>query len=274
MGSALKGRYDLEREIAGGGMGVVFAARAVGTAQAVAVKVLRPEIARIVGPERFLREITILRRLAHPHIVPLLDAGAAGGLPYLVMPYVPGPTLRDRIAGAPAGLPIDEMRAVARDVAAALDYAHAAGVVHRDIKPENILLPAAGGAVVTDFGLARAVEVAGGDAISSSGLELGTPAYTSPEQASGTCLVDGRADIYALGCVLYEMLAGEPPFGGPTARAILARHAAEPPRSLRIVRKDVPGAVERAIQAALAKTPATRPASGAALAALLEASTP
>ncbi len=270
MGSALKGRYDLEREIAGGGMGVVFAARATGTAEAVAVKVLRPEIARIVGPERFLREITILRRLAHPNIVPLLDAGAAGGLPYLVMPYVSGPTLRDRIAGAPAGLAIAEMRAVARAVAAALDYAHAAGVVHRDIKPENILLPGVGGAVVTDFGLARAVEVAGGDAISSSGLVLGTPAYTSPEQASGAGQVDGRADIYALGCVLYEMLAGEPPFGGPTAQAIMARHAAEPPRSLRVVRKDVPEAVERAILAALAKAPEDRPGTGGALGSLIQ----
>ncbi len=248
-------------------MAVVFRARDAD-GRAVAIKVLRPEIARLLGIERFLRETDILRRLSHPRIVPLLDAGQARDLPYLVMPLFPGDTLRDLIAGD-AALPLETCLAVARDVGAALDHAHAQGVIHRDIKPENILMDG-GRVLVTDFGLARAVETAGGSAFSSSGLVVGTPAYMSPEQADPSRHVDARADVYALGCVLYEMLTGEPPFTGASPQVVFARHTADWPQGIRVVRPDVPAHVEEAVFAALAKAPAARPSSGAKLLTLLE----
>jgi serine/threonine-protein kinase len=267
LGEALRGRYVVERQLARGGMAVLALGHVEGTGAPVAIKVLRPEFARAVGPERFGREIEILRRLAHPRIVPLLDSGLAATMPFLVMPYLTGPTLRDLIARTPA-FPLDEVVNLARDVGGALDYAHAMGVVHRDIKPENVLL-SEGHAVLMDFGIARAVEVAGAETLSSSGLMLGTPAYMSPEQAESSSRADARSDLYALGCVLYEMLTGEPPFTGADARAVLARHAADHPRSIRVVRPELPDHAERAVLAALAKRPQDRPPSGAALAAQL-----
>jgi len=262
LGIALMPRYELVDELGGGGMAVVYRARTQGERE-VAVKILRPEIVRLLGPERFLREIAILRAMDHPRIVPLLDAGAAAGVPYLVMPLFEGPTLRDAIDDAPSGLPLGQVIRVARDVGAAIDHAHVHGIMHRDIKPENILLTD-DGYVVADFGLARAIEAAGGDALSSSGLVLGTPAYMSPEQASGSSDVDARTDIYALGCVLYEILTGESP------QAVFARHTAERPATMRTVRPDVPEHVERAVLSALEKSPAARPSSGAAFAGVLE----
>jgi serine/threonine-protein kinase len=223
----------------------------------VAIKVLRPELVSSAAAERFLREIRIEASLQHPHILPLHDSGCAGGLLYYVMPYVQGETLRDRIARE-RQLPLEVALRITREVGDALTHAHRAGVVHRDIKPGNILLTA-DHAIVADFGIAHAVVAAAGDQITESGLAIGTPEYMSPEQASGdTAAADARADIYALGCVLYEMLAGEPPFHGRTAQVILARHRTDPPPSLRVVRPNLPPQVQAAIETALAKVPAER----------------
>src|SRR6266513_2312776 len=188
----------------------------------VAIKVLRPEIAAALGPERFLREIELAARLTHPHILPLHDSGQAGGSLYYVMPYIEGESLRDRLERE-GQLPLEEALRITREVASALSYAHSHDVVHRDIKPENILL-SGGEAVVADFGIARAITQAAGTRLTETGIRVGTPAYMSPEQAMAQQHIDGRADIYALGCVLYEMLAGHPPFLGTTAQEILARH--------------------------------------------------
>jgi serine/threonine-protein kinase len=269
---ALAGRYALGPEIGHGCMSVVFRAEPVGGGASCAIKVLRPEIARLLGPERFEREIRILASLHHPHIVPLVEYGMAGSLPYLVMPFVAGETLRQRLDRA-GTFTVDETLAVVRDIAEALDYAHARGVIHRDIKPENILHGRAG-ATLVDFGLARAVEVAGGESFSSSGIAIGTPAYMSPEQAMTGRTVDGRTDLYALGCLTFEMLAGDPPFSGATAQAVMARHLAEPPRRLTIVRPDAPRHIEEAIERVLAKSPDARPRTGAAFVALLSAAAP
>ncbi|HEU4828491.1 MAG TPA: serine/threonine-protein kinase, partial [Gemmatimonadales bacterium] len=232
--SAVADRYAIEGRLGEGGMAIVFLANDLRHSRAVAVKVLRPEFAAVLGPERFLREINFAAELNHPHIVPLFDSGVvpAGeghpALPYYVMPRLEGETLRDRIAREGA-LPIDEAVDIARQVAQALAYAHAQGIIHRDIKPANILL-SAGEAVVADFGIARAVDRAGEvDRITDSGLTLGTPAYMAPEQTTGDSQLDGRADIYALGCVLYEMLGGTPPFSGATAAAVIARHRTDTP---------------------------------------------
>jgi serine/threonine-protein kinase len=265
---ALDQEFELADELGSGGMAVVFRARERSTGRDVAIKVLRPEIARLLGPDRFEREIAILRQLDHPHIVPLLDSGVANDVPFLVMPFIEGPTVRGLVESSPAGMAVRQVVAIAHDVAMALHHAHGMSVVHRDIKPENILLSATG-AIVADFGLARAVEVAGGEALSSSGLVVGTPEYTSPEQAQASGRVDHRGDIYALGCVLHEMLTGSPPFGG-TAQAVYARHAAEPPPRVRTVRPDVPQWLEALLIDCMAKRPDARPASGAALAARLE----
>jgi len=267
---ALPPELTVGDEIGAGGMAVVFRGRDTAAGRDVAIKVLRPEIARLIGPQRFDREIAILRRLTHPNIVPLLGSGMANDLPYLVMPYVSGASLRGRIAAAPRGLPLDEVGRIAGDVAAALDHAHALGIIHRDVKPENILLDGHR-AIVADFGLARAIETAGGDTLSSSGLLLGTPEYMSPEQSETAGPVGTPSDIYAFGCVLYEMLAGDPPFSAATAQATLAQHQGAVPGSIRVVRPEVPGAMETAVFQALAKRPAERPASGGALVRALTA---
>ncbi len=253
---ALADRYALERELGRGGMAVVFLARDPRHDRAVAIKVLRHEIAAALGAERFLREIQIAAKLHHPHILPLYDSGAAGDLLYYVMPYVEGESLRQRL-DRETQLPLDDALAITRQVAGALAYAHSHDVVHRDIKPENILLES-GEAVVADFGIARAITAASGDKLTQTGFAIGTPLYMSPEQAAGGGAIDGRSDLYSLGCVLYEMLAGHPPFFGGTAQAILARHALDPVPPLRTARGTVSGAVEQALDRALAKSPADR----------------
>ncbi|MEO8032707.1 MAG: serine/threonine-protein kinase [Gemmatimonadota bacterium] len=254
--TALQDRYRLDREIGAGGMAVVYLAQDLENQRPVAIKVLRPELAAALGPERFLREIQLAAKLQHPHILGLYDSGDAGGLLWYAMPYVPGESLRDRI-DREQQLPVDDALLIIQQVAEALGYAHAQGVIHRDIKPENILLTGTH-AVVADFGIARALDAAGGPKLTETGMALGTPYYMSPEQAVGSGRLDGRADIYALGCVLYEMLAGQPPFTGPTAQAILARHSVDTAPPLRTVRATVPLAVEQAIAKALAKVPADR----------------
>ena len=262
----LSDRYRIERELGRGGMAMVYLAEDLRDGGPVAVKVLRREITGIFGSGRFGREIRILQRLRHPAIVPVLDAYESPTLHYYVMPYVPGESLRDRLARE-GPLPLHSVLSIAGALAGALDYAHSQGVLHRDIKPGNVLL-AEDRAVVCDFGFARVVEIAAGDTVSSSGLVLGTPAYMSPEQAMGG-EIDQRTDIYALGCVIYEMLAGEPAFVGATSQAVVARVVSQEPRALRSVRPDVPQRMERALRAALAKQPEERPESGAALIALL-----
>src|SRR5881398_3244428 len=210
--AALADRYTIERELGRGGMATVYLAQDRKHHRQVGIKVLKPELAAALGPERFLREIETAARLNHPHILPLHDSGEATGLLYYVMPYVEGETLRNRLDRA-GQLPVAEAVQIVREVADALSHAHSHDVVHRDIKPENILLEA-GHAVVADFGIARAITAAGGEQLTATGLAVGTPAYMSPEQAAGDSVLDGRSDVYALGCVLYEMLAGEPPFTG------------------------------------------------------------
>jgi eukaryotic-like serine/threonine-protein kinase len=265
---AVAGRFSVEQRIGAGGWAIVFLGRHAQTHEPVALKVLRPEFARCVGAERFHREIALLAGLDHPNILRLVVSGQAGELPYYVMPYAEGRSLRDRLTHD-AQLPLGDALEVASGVAAALDYAHARHVVHRDIKPDNVLFQS-GRPMVADFGIARAIVQAGGDSLSSSGLIPGTPEYMSPEQAAGSHDLDGRSDFYSLGCVLYEMLAGQPPFTGASVQAILARHAHEAPPPLRVVRPDVPAQVARAIEAALAKRPGLRPACGSALVALLQ----
>jgi len=237
-------------------MAVVFLAEDLKHHRRVAIKVLKPELSQSLGTDRFLREIEIAAQLTHPHILPVFDSGAADGLLYYVTPYVEGESLRARLQRE-GQLPLEPALRLTCQVAHALEYAHGRGIVHRDIKPENILLES-GDAVVADYGLALALSVAGGERLTESGLALGTPAYMSPEQAAGDRHVDGRADLYSLGCVLYEMLAGEPPFTGPTAQAIIAKRFGGPAPRIRVVREGVPPAVERAIDRALAKAPADR----------------
>jgi serine/threonine-protein kinase len=267
---ALSGRYTIERELGRGGMATVYLANDLKNHRLVALKVMRPELAAALGPGRFLREIEIAARLAHPHILPLHDSGELGEFLYYVMPYVEGESLRSRLVRE-GQLPLDEALEIAGEVADALSYAHRHNVVHRDIKPENILLQS-GHAVVADFGIARAVAMAGGDKLTETGIAVGSPAYMSPEQAGADARIDGRSDLYALGCVLYEMLAGEPPFTGPTARALIAKHLQQPVPSVRVTRPSVPAAVDALIRKALAKIPADRYADSAQFAAALEAS--
>jgi serine/threonine-protein kinase len=254
--SALTGRYEFERELGHGGMATVYLARDVQLDRLVALKVLLPELSVNLGVERFLREIEVGTVLQHPHIVGVLDSGRIDDTLYYTMPFVDGPSLRQRLEREKQ-LPIDDAVAIARQVADALDYAHAQGVIHRDIKPENILLDAAG-AMVADFGIARAVTVAGGETLTRTGMSVGTPTYMAPEQAMGSRDVTAESDIYSLACVVYEMLAGQPPFTGPTTMAILARHSLDSVPSLKIVRGTVPDAVEDAIVRAMAKVPADR----------------
>lgn len=253
---ALRDRYVVERELGRGGMATVFLAHDLRHGRPVALKVLHPELAATLGPERFLREIKLAARLQHPHILSVYDSGEAAGHLWYTMPYVEGESLRDRLTREKQ-LPLEDAFQIARNVLAALDYAHSHGVIHRDIKPENILLES-GEAVVADFGIARAISAAGGDHLTQTGMAVGTPAYMSPEQAAGGSELDGRSDLYSMGCVLYEMLAGEAPFTGPTPQAILAKRFLEPVPHLRTLRESVPEAVEHAVTMALAKVPADR----------------
>jgi eukaryotic-like serine/threonine-protein kinase len=254
--AALAERYAVQRELGHGGMATVYLAEDRRHHRAVAVKVLKPELAQAVGPERFLREIEISARLRHPHILPLYDSGEADRFLYYVMPYVEGESLRDRL-NREKQLPLEDALRIAREVADALSYAHSHRVVHRDIKPENILLES-DHAVVADFGIARAISAAGGAKLTATGLAIGTPVYMSPEQAAGSKDVDGRSDLYSLGCVLYEMLAGQPPFTGPTVESIVHQHLIAEPPNVTSRRPAVPGWVAAALERALAKTPADR----------------
>ena len=266
----LQDRYAFERELGRGGMATVWLARDLRHDRPVALKVLHPELAMSLGPERFLREIRLAARLQHPHILSVYDSGETGGRLWFTMPYVEGESLRDRLARE-RQLPVADAVRLTREVALALDFAHRHDAVHRDIKPENILL-VDGQALVADFGIAQAV--GGGDErLTETGMSLGTPAYMSPEQATAERTVDGRSDIYSLGIVLYEMLAGETPFAAPTAQQMLARRMLEQPRPLRQVRETVPEGVAQAAARALAKAPADRFATAAEFARALEAST-
>jgi serine/threonine-protein kinase len=258
---ALAQSYDIEREIAAGGMAQVFLARDLKHDRAVAIKVFNPTFSAALGSERFLREISIAARFSHPHILPLHDSGEADGLLYYVMPYVEGESLKQRL-DREKPLSVQEAVKIASQVAHALDYAHSHDVVHRDIKPANILI-SSGEAVVADFGIARAIDAASDVRLTAAGTSTGTPWYMSPEQAAGNDDVDGRSDIYALGCVLYEMLAGTPPFAGTEAQKVIMRQISEAPRPIRQIREVVPESVERALLCALAKLPADRfPAAG------------
>jgi serine/threonine protein kinase/Flp pilus assembly protein TadD len=252
---ALTGRYRFEREVGRGGMATVYLAQDLKHRRPVAVKVLHPHLAANVGADRFLREIEIAAGLNHPHILTLIDSGSADGLLYYVMPFVEGESLRGRLARE-GRLPVGEAVDLTRRVAGALAYAHARGVVHRDVKPENVMLHE-GEAMVTDFGIAKALS-GGTESLTQTGMSLGTPAYMSPEQASGEHEIDGRSDIYSLGCMLYEMLTGEPPFTGPTVQAIIVRRFTEPAPSVRALRPEVPEQVDRALLRALARAPAER----------------
>jgi eukaryotic-like serine/threonine-protein kinase len=267
LSSALADRYRIERELGQGGMATVYLAHDLRHERDVAIKVLHPDLGAALGGERFLTEIRTTARLQHPHILPLLDSGDAGGLLFYVMPLVTGETLRARLEREQQ-LPIADAVQIAREVADALGHAHALGVIHRDIKPENILLQG-GHALVADFGIALAVQSAGGQRMTQTGLSLGTPQYMSPEQALGERAIDARSDIYALGAVTYEMLVGEAPFTGPNVQAIVARLISEEPRALGAQRKSVPGHVEAAVLQALEKLPADRFASAAEFAAAL-----
>ena len=220
----LAGRYTLERELGHGGMATVFLAQDLRHDRRVALKVLRPEISASIGAERFLREIKMAAGLTHPHILPVFDSGEAGGLLFYVMPNMEGRSLRERL-DRERQLPLEEALRITREVASALDYAHRHQVIHRDIKPENILLHE-GSALVADFGIGKALSEGG--SATQTGMTLGTPAYMSPEQASGESGIDGRSDLYSLGCVLYEALSGEPPFTGPTPQAIIAKRFVSP----------------------------------------------
>jgi serine/threonine-protein kinase len=254
--AALAGRYKVERILGEGGMATVYLATDLKHKRKVAVKVMRPELAATLGAERFLREVEIAGQLSHPHILPMHDSGESEGILFYVMPYVEGETLRERLERDGA-LPVDDALRLAREVAEALAYAHRRNIVHRDIKPANILL-SEGHALVADFGIARAVGDSAGEQLTRTGLAVGTPQYMAPEQATGEKEVDGRADVYATGAVLYEMIAGEPPFTGPSARMILTRSLTEAPRALSKVRDGLPGSVDTTVLRALAKNPGDR----------------
>ena len=279
---SLADRYRLERELGRGGMAMVYRAYDVRHDRPVAIKILRPELAASLGADRFLREIRFAARLQHPNILPLLDSGevaaeAGLGPPVLwyAMPLVEGESLRDRLRrGGPQ--PLTDVLRWTAELADALAYAHAHGIVHRDLKPENVLLSAAGGepgvpphALLADFGVARALETGAGDRLTETGLAIGTPAYMSPEQSLGDATLDGRTDLYSLGCVVYELLTGEPPYTGPTPHAIVAKRLIDPIPSARRLRESVPPALDLVLQRLLAKSPADRYAGAAELSAAL-----
>jgi len=254
--AALVDRYRLERELGAGGMATVYLAHDLRHDRKVAVKVLRPELAAVIGAERFLAEIKTTAALQHSHILPLFDSGQADGFLFYVMPFVEGESLRDRLKRE-RELPVDEAVRLAKEVASALDYAHRHGIIHRDIKPENILLQD-GQALVADFGISLAVTQAGASRMTETGLSLGTPSYMSPEQATGERTLDARADVYSLGCLLYEMLVGEPPHTGPSVQAVIAAVVTKEPERLGARRPSVPANVEAAVHKALSKIPADR----------------
>jgi serine/threonine-protein kinase len=276
LGVALAGRYTIERELGRGGMATVYLAEEKKHGRKVAIKVLQPGLAAPLGAERFLREIGIAARLSHPHIVPLIDSGEAGGLLYYVQPHVPGGSLRERLEREQR-LPVRDALRIAEEVGAGLDYAHRNGFVHRDVKPENILF-ADGQAVLADFGVARALgapETAPPtDVVTDAGIAVGTPEYMSPEQASGEPNLGNPSDVYSLACVVYEMLAGEPPLRGGGARATMAKHVTETPRPVRALRPEVPAGAEAALAKALAKDPAERFPSVAEFVAALQGEGP
>jgi serine/threonine protein kinase len=264
------GRYTIVREIGQGGMAVVYLAE-TSDGRDAAVKLLHPGLTALLGRERFRREIRLAARLRHPGILPLHESGEGDRGLWYSMPYVPGGTLRGRLRQE-SRLPVAEAVRIAREVAGALEYAHRRGVVHRDIKPENLLLDAGGGIQVGDFGIGRVFDASSlEDTLTRSGVLIGTPAYMSPEQALGERTLDGRTDIYGLGCVLYEMLAGEPPYPAATPQAAVARHLKDPIPSLRRLLPDVPSALDAAVRRALAKSPAERFGTAAKLADALAA---
>jgi serine/threonine-protein kinase len=255
--AALEGRYEIVRELGRGGMATVYLAKDLKHDREVAIKVLLPDLGMALGPERFRREIQLATKISHPHILALYDSGETPDhLLYYVMPFIPGESLRARL-DRDRQLSVDDAVQITIEVASALDYAHRQGIIHRDIKPENILLED-GHAIVADFGIAHAISAMGEEKLTQTGITLGTPTYMSPEQAMGEKDIDGRSDVYALGCVLYEMIAGTPPFVGPTAASIIARHTMDRVPSLAIVRENVPDELEDTVLQALAKIPADR----------------
>lgn len=268
LAAALSDRYAIERELGRGGMATVYLALDKKHGRNVAIKVLRPGLAASLGAERFLREIGIAARLAHPHIVPLIDSGEAAGQLYYVQPHVPGGSLRERL-DREKRLAVKEALRIAQEVGGGLDYAHRNGLVHRDVKPENILF-AEGHALLVDFGVARACRTLGAELVTDAGIAVGTPEYMSPEQASGEQTLGTQSDVYSLACVVYEMLAGEPPLRGAGPRATMAKQVTEVPRPVRALRPEVPTAVEQALGRALAKDPADRFATAAEFVAALE----
>src|SRR5687768_14934306 len=246
---ALAQSYAIDRELGRGGMATVYLAQDYKHERLVALKVLHPELAASLGPDRFLREIKVAARLSHPHILGLYDSGEANGFLYYVMPYVEGESLRERLVREHQ-LSIDEAVHHGCAIASALDYAHRKQIVHRDVKPENVMLHE-GEAMVMDFGIAKAVSVAGNDTLTETGVMVGTPAYVSPEQAAGERNLDGRSDQYSLACVLYEMLCGERAFTGPTAQAVMVKRLMETPKPLRSLRGSIPQSLERAVSRAM-----------------------
>ncbi len=259
--AALADRYRIERELGAGGMATVYLAHDVKHDRRVGIKVLKPELAAVLGAERFVQEIKTTANLQHPHILPLFDSGEADGFLYYVMPFIDGETLRNKL-NRETQLGIEEAVKITTEVADALDYAHRHGVIHRDIKPENIMLHE-GHAMVADFGIGKAVSAVDGDTLTQTGVSLGTPAYMSPEQAAGDAQLDGRGDLYSLGCVLYEMLTGEPPFTGASAQAVIAKRFAQIPLEVTALRPGVPPPVSQAVARALQRAPVDRFATGA-----------
>ena len=253
--TGLGDRYRVEREIGRGGMATVYLAHDLKHGRPVAIKVLHADLTSALGADRFVREVQTIATLRHPHILPLHDSGEVDGYLYYVMPFIDGDSLRSRL-GREGQLPLADTLGIAAEIADALAYAHRSGVVHRDIKPENILLDQ-GHAILADFGIARASK-SSGTRLTGTGLALGTPAYMSPEQVAGEASIDGRSDIYSLGCVIYEMLAGRPPFEGPTAQAVLTRRLTERPPAVRGARPDVPAEVDALIARAMAPIPSSR----------------
>ena len=268
LSAALADRYRIERELGAGGMATVYLAQDLKHDRKVAVKVLRPELAAVIGADRFLSEIKTTANLQHPHILPLFDSGAADSFLYYVMPFIEGESLRDRL-NREKQLPIADAVRIAKEVASALDYAHRHGIIHRDIKPENVMLHD-GSALVADFGIALAASKAGSTRMTETGMSLGTPSYMSPEQAMGEREITARSDVYALGAMTYEMLVGDPPFIGSTAQAIVAKVLTEKPALPSAQRETVPDAVEDAVLTALAKLPADRWPSAAAFMVALD----